>query len=167
MRKTWLIDGLNEKEELGMDVEHDFLKSVDKRSYVPVYKQIKNQIEFAITSGRLKAGDQLPPILPLSELLGLNHNTVYAAYRNLELRGLVYTKRGSGVFVNEGAAEQCREECLDRIISRLHEVTQEGKAAGMSHVAISVIMAESCAVLYAETPDWNSCSDFSTRKKET
>ena len=38
------------------------LTNVDIHSNVAVYAQIENQVRFAIASGQLKAGDQLPSI---------------------------------------------------------------------------------------------------------
>jgi len=68
----------------------------------------------------------------LSETLGINPNTVAKAYRDIEVMGIVYTRRGMGVFVNKGIEAKVREDCRKRIVGRLHEVVSEAKAAGMS-----------------------------------
>lgn len=107
------------------------LKHIDATSSVAVYLQIENHVQFAIASGRLSTGDQLPSVRELSERLSVNPNTVAKAYRDLEVMGLVYTRRGMGVFVNKGAEAKCREACRRGIITRLHEVVAEAKAAGM------------------------------------
>src|SRR5689334_5145904 len=73
------------------------LASIDIHSTVAVYIQIENHIQFAIASGKLKAGDQLPSVRELSERLNVNPNTVAKAYRDLEVMGLLYTRRGMGV----------------------------------------------------------------------
>ncbi|GMW01049.1 MAG: hypothetical protein AMXMBFR84_21860 [Candidatus Hydrogenedentota bacterium] len=108
------------------------LSSIDINSSVAVYVQIENHIQFAIASGQLQPGDQLPSVRELSERLGVNPNTVAKAYRDLEVMGLLYTRRGMGVFVNKGIENKCREDCRKRIITRMHEVVAEAKAAGMS-----------------------------------
>ncbi len=108
------------------------LASIDIHSSVAVYVQIENHVQFAIASGRLKPGDQLPSVRELSERLGVNPNTVAKAYRDLEVMGLLYTRRGMGVFVNKGIEARCREDCRKRIIGRLHEVVAEAKSAGMA-----------------------------------
>ena len=107
------------------------LLSIDINSNVAVYVQIENQVQFAIASGKLQAGDQLPSVRELSERLSVNPNTVAKAYRDLEVMGLLYTRRGMGVFVNKGIETKCREECRRRTIARMHEVVAEAKAAGM------------------------------------
>jgi len=131
------------------------LSSIDIHSSVAVYVQIENHVQFAIASGRLKAGDQLPSVRELSERLGVNPNTVAKAYRDLEVMGLLYTRRGMGVFVNKGIEVKCREDCRRRIIGRLHEVVAEAKAAGMVRKEILEVVEASVALdvsPYGETP---------------
>ena len=131
------------------------LTSVDIRSSVAVYLQIENHVQFAIASGKLKAGDQLPSVRELSERLDVNPNTVAKSYRDLEVMGLLYTRRGMGVFINKNVESKCREECRRRIINRLHEVTSEAKAAGMPKKDIAEVIDKSFSLdspLYGETP---------------
>lgn len=131
------------------------IPSIDIHSSVAVYVQIENHVQFAIASGRLKPGDQLPSVRELSERLGVNPNTVAKAYRDLEVMGLLYTRRGMGVFVNKNIETKCGEECRRRIISRLHEVVAEAKSAGMTKKEVNAIVEASLAVdatPYGETP---------------
>jgi GntR family transcriptional regulator len=119
------------------------LLSIDINSNVAVYVQIENQVQFAIASGKLKAGDQLPSVRELSERLSVNPNTVAKAYRDLEVMGFLYTRRGMGVFVNKGIETKCREECRKRTIERMHEIVAEAKAAGMQCDELLNIVATS------------------------
>jgi GntR family transcriptional regulator len=131
------------------------LESIDIHSSVAVYVQIENHVQFAIASGRLKPGDQLPSVRELSERLGVNPNTVAKSYRDLEVMGLLYTRRGMGVFVNKSIDAKCREDCRRRIIARLHEVVAEAKAAGMTRKDVVDVVEASLAVdasPYGETP---------------
>ena len=52
-----------------------------------------------MAAGTFKQGDQLPTIRVLSECLNVNPNTVAKAYRELELRGIIVSERGSGSFI--------------------------------------------------------------------
>lgn len=108
------------------------LTHVDAESAVPVYEQIKNEVRFAIASGRLRSGDRLPSVRELSDRLGVNANTVSKGYRDLEVMGLLYTRRGMGVFVNKGVEARCREEIRRAVIDRLHEVVVEARSAGIT-----------------------------------
>lgn len=131
------------------------LKSVNIHSSVAVYVQIENHVQFAIASGRLKAGDQLPSVRELSERLKVNPNTVAKAYRDLEVMGLLYTRRGMGVFINKGVESRCREQVRRKIIEHLYEVVAEAKSAGMVNKEIQDITAKCMAAEldpYGETP---------------
>ncbi|MCX5759386.1 MAG: GntR family transcriptional regulator [Candidatus Hydrogenedentes bacterium] len=132
------------------------LENVNIHSSVAAYVQIENTVEFAVASGRLKAGDQLPSVRELSEKLNLNPNTVGKSYRDLEVMGIVFTRRGMGVYINKGVEAKCREDSRRRIVGRLHEVVSEAKAAGMTPQEIKAVCAASCAIdaeLYGETPE--------------
>lgn len=74
--------------------------SIDSSSSVPVYQQVIQAVKLEILSGRLKTGDQLPPIRELAKILKLNPNTVAKAYYTLEEEGFTESKRGSGNWVN-------------------------------------------------------------------
>jgi len=126
------------------------LSSVDIQSSVAVYLQIENHVRFAISAGRLKPGAQLPSMFELSKQLNVNQNTVAKAYRDLEIMGLVYTRRGMGVYVNKGTEAACRADCRRRVIERAHEVVGEAKAAGMTHEEVLNIVGKS--LTYDQNP---------------
>jgi GntR family transcriptional regulator len=131
------------------------LSSIDIHSSVAVYVQIENHVQFAIASSNLKAADQLPSVRELSERIEVNPNTVAKAYRDLEVMGLLYTRRGMGVFVNKGIEAKCREECRKRIIGRMYEVVAEAKAAGLVAKEVTKIVSKSLefdASPYGPTP---------------
>jgi GntR family transcriptional regulator len=77
---------------------------------VPVYLQIVNQVKYLVASGRLAPGEQLPPVRKLAEQLLVNPNTVARAYRELEMAGVIVTRRGSGVFVSDSGSPLARRE---------------------------------------------------------
>jgi GntR family transcriptional regulator len=68
-------------------------------SGVPIYLQLMEQVKYAIETGALRPGDQLPGIRPLAEELVINLNTVAKAYRELEHEGIIELRHGSGAFV--------------------------------------------------------------------
>jgi GntR family transcriptional regulator len=75
------------------------LWQVEYNSGIPVYRQIINQACAAVAAGTFRPGDQLPTIRAMSERLNVNPNTVAKAYRELELKGIIVSERGSGSFV--------------------------------------------------------------------
>src|SRR5215469_9244682 len=73
--------------------------------YRPAYETIAGKITELITSADLKPGDRLPTEHELSEQLGVSRTVVREAVKVLVATGLVYTRRGSGLYVANKAAE--------------------------------------------------------------
>ena len=75
--------------------------SLDPLNGTPIYRQIIQQIEYAILSGRMKSGDKLPTIRSLAVDLKTNPNTIARAYGELEIRGILETQVGSGTYISD------------------------------------------------------------------
>ena len=75
--------------------------SVSPSSGVPIYRQIIDQVNALVVSGRLKPGDGLPSIRKLAESLEGNMMTVSKAYARLEVDGVLIRMRGVGMAVAE------------------------------------------------------------------
>ena len=75
--------------------------SLDLANGAPIYRQIIQQIEYAILSGRMKPGDRLPTIRSLAVDLKANPNTIAKAYNELEIRGILETQVGSGTYISD------------------------------------------------------------------
>ncbi len=76
---------------------------IDEDSDVPVYRQIVDGVRAALAEGRLVPGGKLPPTRDLARHLGVNRNTVVAAYEALAAEGLVTSHTGRGTFAAEPA----------------------------------------------------------------
>jgi GntR family transcriptional regulator len=99
---------------------------------VPIYVGLINQIKYAIASGALKPGDELPSVRELAKQQRINPNTAARVYRELEHEGVVETRRGQGTFVAEKARAVARP-AKERIVSRLLEqALAEAYHLGMS-----------------------------------
>ena len=93
---------------------------IDTKSGVPFYRQIIEQVKFAIARGRLSPGDRLPTVRQAAVDLSVNPNTVIRAYRELEIEGVLDTHQGSGTFVGtkKPAIDKLeRERMLDQILT--------------------------------------------------
>jgi GntR family transcriptional regulator len=66
---------------------------------MPLYAQLTRAIRFAVATGRLRIGEQLPTVRQLAVDLRINANTVAKVYAELERSGIVETHRGVGTFV--------------------------------------------------------------------
>jgi DNA-binding transcriptional regulator YhcF (GntR family) len=92
--------------------------TVDPRSAVPPYEQIRQQVVGLVASGGLRAGTRLPTVRALAGNLGLAVDTVAHAYRTLEQDGVVETRGRKGTFVAardavEGQAQQAAAAYAD------------------------------------------------------
>jgi GntR family transcriptional regulator len=75
--------------------------SIRPTTGVPIYVQLAEQIRAGVARGRLKPDHRLPSVRELSQTLVVNPNTVARAYTELERDGVLYTRPGLGVFVNQ------------------------------------------------------------------
>ena len=75
--------------------------TLDKRSPVPLYYQLVEQIREQIRGGELRPGDQLPPERVLSEQHGISRMTVRQAVASLVREGALVARHGLGTFVAE------------------------------------------------------------------
>ena len=95
---------------------------IDAKSGVPFYRQIIEQVKFAIARGAVASGDRLPTVRQLAVDLSINPNTVIRAYRELEIEGVLETQQGSGTFVGTKEPEVDeleRQRMLDQILTEL------------------------------------------------
>ncbi|MGH9784587.1 MAG: GntR family transcriptional regulator, partial [Terriglobia bacterium] len=102
---------------------------LDPRGATPIYQQIRDGIAVWIKTGVFRDGVRLPPTRELAAQLGLNRNTVAAAYEALETDGLLKAHVGRGSFVcspaPEGALEwerRFRMQAPDRTLQTLFAV---------------------------------------------
>ena len=81
----------------------------DKR---PLYQQVVDGIKELIAGGELKEGAALPSVRQVAGDLGVNLNTIAAAYRQLQDEGFVAVRHGSGAVVKSLRGEVLPEEEL-------------------------------------------------------
>ncbi|QBD83084.1 FadR family transcriptional regulator [Ktedonosporobacter rubrisoli] len=72
-------------------------------SYQPGYETIAAKIIELIKAGSLQPGDRLPTEQRLGEQLGVSRAMVREAIKLLTASGHVRTRRGSGIYVNDGS----------------------------------------------------------------
>ena len=100
---------------------------LSKSSEVPLREQLATQIILGIVSNDLTPGQKLPSTRELARRHDIHANTVSAAFRDLERRGWIEFRKGSGVYVCELniAAVTDPQLKLDQLISTLFQVARE------------------------------------------
>ncbi len=78
----------------------------------PIYLQIKESIEEDILNGRLAPGDQIPSNSQLVSYYNINPITVMKGINLLVNEGIIYKKRGLGMFVSSDAPEKLKNRFL-------------------------------------------------------
>jgi GntR family transcriptional regulator len=73
--------------------------TIDELDRRPIYRQVADEIKGLIARGELSEGMALPPVRQVAADLGVNLNTIAAAYRELQKEGLVKVRHGSGAMV--------------------------------------------------------------------
>ncbi len=99
---------------------------------VPIYRQIVTQVKYMAASGQLLAGEELPPIRALAKQLLVTPNTVVKAYRELEVEGVVYKRRGAGTYVSEFLSPLARREQKKILASRIDALLVEARQMNVS-----------------------------------
>lgn len=110
--------------------------SVDRRSAVPVYEQIRSRIAGFIGSGALTPSERMPSVRALAADLGVAVNTVARVHTELEAAGLVHTRRRTGTVVAELTTPP--------IPTQVHEAARTyigvGRAAGLDEDSVPEIV---------------------------
>lgn len=103
----------------------------------PIFLQVRELIENQIVNDQLKEGDQAPSTNQLVSFYKINHATVSKGINQLVDEGILFKKRGIGMFVAEGAKKtlvnQRKKAFVDNYIVGL---VQEAKKLGISQEEI-------------------------------
>jgi len=100
---------------------------------MPLYAQLTRAIRFAIATGRLRVGEQLPTVRQLAVELRVNANTVAKVYTELERSGILETRRGVGTFVSaRHLATSHREDNEKHLTELIDRFLEEAGAMGFS-----------------------------------
>lgn len=77
---------------------------------IPIFARIAEGIKDDILSGNIKEGEQLPSTTVISKEYNINIATVNKAVNILVNQGVVFKKRGIGMFVCDGVVERLINE---------------------------------------------------------
>ncbi|QQK76957.1 GntR family transcriptional regulator [Salicibibacter cibarius] len=107
----------------------------------PVFMQIREMIENEIVEGGIKEGEQAPSTNQLVDYYTINPSTVLKGINQLVDAGILYKKRGVGMFVAEGARDQllqARKEVFKE--EYVWRMMREAKRIGISNEEVQEIV---------------------------
>lgn len=104
---------------------------IDRKSGVPIYIQVKNQILNEIKIGNLKISTKMPTERELAKTLNASRNTISAAYNLLEQEGVLTSYQGRGTFVAEEAASWKQHNIKDKLLKIIDLGLEEALEMGM------------------------------------
>ena len=98
-----------------------------------IYLQICDRIETDILRGVLLEGERVPSTNELARLYTINPATAAKGLGILVDRGILYKKRGLGMFVADGAAEAIRLRRKQEFMKvKLRELLAEARSLGIT-----------------------------------
>jgi GntR family transcriptional regulator len=109
---------------------------------LPIYRQIMRQIVDAIAAGRLAKGDKLPSHRDLAGTLVIAPLTVKKAYDELELQGVIETRRGKGTFVATTAPRGGGQVQRERLRSTAERLLVQAHMIGLHLPEVIALLTE-------------------------
>ncbi len=104
----------------------------------PVYLQVADELSNAIIIGAFSEESQIPSVAELSLSLNINPATALKGVNVLVDGGIVYKKRGLGMFVSFGAKQKLLEQRKNKFYSSyIAGVLEEAKRLGISKQQLS------------------------------
>ena len=110
---------------------------IDLASPLPASEQIVRGLRATLLAGRFRPGEQLPSVRQLAVDLGVHHNTVAGAYRQLAEEGWLELRRGRGATVIERPAPAPTPRAEAEFRKGLEELVVKALAEGVPSAAVS------------------------------
>lgn len=109
---------------------------IDADSARPLFDQVAASVRADVLTGRLGAGDRLPPARELADALEINLHTVLRAYQQLRDEGLIDLRRGRGAVVSASAAP------LAELSHDISALVARAAALGLSATTLAALIKE-------------------------
>lgn len=106
---------------------------IDETSLTPLFMQVAQWLEEEILKGHIKEEEQIPSTNQFAALYKINPATARKGFTILTDEGILYKKRGIGMFVATGAKEKIRNRAKERFLNEsLKTLLLEAKRLGMT-----------------------------------
>ena len=105
--------------------------SLDRKSKIPLFVQIAEQLRNMIVTSQLNAETLLPSIRQMAEYLRVNRQTIHNAIRILEEENLVEIRRGAGIFIKSDVNQANNFD--EALLSIAQTAVSQTQKAGYTH----------------------------------
>ncbi len=112
---------------------------IDESDSRPVYVQIADHIRRAIAAGKYRPGEMVPSLRALALELTVNPNTVQRAYETLERDGLIYSRKGLGMFVTRQGVASAQSTAEDSVRRSFQQGVRFARQARLANRKIRLL----------------------------
>ena len=113
---------------------------IDPHSGEPLYKQLKERIQYLVVSGELKPGDKIDSVRGLAEKTKVNPTTVAKVFTQLQMEGYLVMHPGKGAFVSPRPPAYTAKEKKRRVTDLLRPALIEARFLGLNEKEISDLL---------------------------
>lgn len=120
----------------------------------PIYQQIAEAIRSEVLSGALQEEDQVMSTTQYATTYRINPATAAKAFAELVDEGVLYKRRGVGMFVSPGAEQALRSQRRQAFFAeRLDPVIREAHLLGLTTAELTDYLASHQDQAFTHTPE--------------
>lgn len=116
---------------------------IDESSLTPLFVQVAQWLEEEILRDNIREEEQIPSTNQFAALYNINPATARKGFSLLTEEGIIYKKRGIGMFVCSGAKEKIKTRAKERFVNEsLTEFMSQAKRLGITAEELIQIIKE-------------------------
>ncbi len=123
---------------------------INRRSKIPYYQQLTQQVLLAIVTGNLTQGDHLPSIRNLAAQTDLNLHTVHKSYKELQRKGIITIKPYSAALIIVDSSKAMHFS-IQQVAKGVEQIMVEANNLGINGFQLKQIFHESFRKYYADS----------------
>lgn len=112
--------------------------AINRKSAIPYYVQVQNQLEDSIKHGEWKPGEKLPGEHQLCEMFNVSRTVIRQALDQLEQEAIIYKEKGKGSFV---AQPTIKKRFVQNLIGFYEDMAEQGYTPFSKVLELKVIQA--------------------------
>lgn len=109
----------------------------------PIYIQVRERLEDMIIKKQIAEEEQSPSTTQMANFFKINHITVSKGVNQLVEEGILYKKRGIGMFVAEGAREKLLKKRKQTFVKEfVHPMLNEAEKLDLTEKEIKAFIEQ-------------------------